>query len=36
MGLTNINKNRPILITGKTETEKSTKAKEALPNALKE
>jgi len=34
MGLTNINKNRPILITGKTGTGKSTKAHEALPNAL--
>jgi len=34
MGLTNINKNRPIIITGKTGTGKSTKAKEALPNAL--
>jgi hypothetical protein len=33
MGLTNINKNRPIIITGKTGTGKSTKAKEALPNA---
>jgi serine kinase of HPr protein (carbohydrate metabolism regulator) len=26
MGLTNMNKNRPILITGKTGTGKSTKA----------
>lgn len=34
MALTNINKNRPILITGKTGTGKSTKALEAIPTAL--
>ena len=34
MGMTNLNKKRPILITGKTGTGKTTKAKETLPNAL--
>ena len=33
MGMTNLNKKRPILITGKTGTGKTTKAKETLPNA---
>ena len=34
MGITTINKDRPIIITGKTGTGKTTKAKEMLPNAL--
>ena len=34
MGMTNLNKNRPILITGKTGTGKTTKARNMLPNAL--
>lgn len=34
MGLTNMNRNRPIIITGKTGTGKTTKAKEMLPDAL--
>jgi len=34
MGLTNMNRNRPIIITGKTGTGKTTKAKEILPDAL--
>ena len=34
MGLTNLNENRPILITGKTGTGKTTKAKQLLPNAV--
>ena len=34
MGLTTMNKNRPIIITGKTGTGKTTKAKEMLPEAV--
>ena len=34
MGMSNLNNNRPILITGKTGTGKTTKAKGMLPNAL--
>lgn len=34
MGLTNMNRDRPIIITGKTGTGKTTKAKEMLPNAI--
>ena len=34
MGLTNMNRNRPIIITGKTGTGKTTMAKEILPDAL--
>ena len=34
MGLTNMNRDRPIIITGKTGTGKTTKAKELLPEAI--
>ena len=34
MGLTNMNRNRPIIITGKTGTGKTTMAKGMLPDAL--
>ena len=34
MGMTNLNKNRPILITGKTGTGKTTKARNMLPDAI--
>tara|TARA_R110000796_G_scaffold130356_1_gene245948 strand:+ start:336 stop:1199 length:864 start_codon:yes stop_codon:yes gene_type:complete len=34
MGMTNLNKNRAILITGKTGTGKTTKANKLLPNAI--
>ena len=34
MGLTNMNRDRPIIITGKTGTGKTTKAKEMLPDAI--
>jgi len=34
MGITNMNRDRPIIITGKTGTGKTTKAKEMLPDAL--
>ena len=34
MGLTNMKKNRPILITGKTGTGKSTKAKTLVDDPL--
>ena len=34
MGLTNMNRNRPIIITGKTGTGKTTMARGMLPDAL--